>query len=268
MIYDLSYNSAHRIVADTLVQELFYIKRNDVNKGDIRAQTAEYWNGIFHCYGNLIGIFLTPVSENQTRVEVQTAYVQLGADLACKDKERKITEAISQRLRKESAPAPIYSRSMPSVTPFASAQPEVLRVRFKELADQLTVGIKENHISRLAVLPMADAAQKTNTPLGNYLTERVTNELYKPGGVKIVERSQLQRVLDELNLTMRGNFDEASVKKIGRMLGVDALLMGTYAELGSDTVELNSRIVTVETAEIMGVGTIQIPRSSVERLVR
>jgi hypothetical protein len=63
-------------------------------------------------------------------------------------------------------------------------------------------------------------------------------------------------------------FDDASVKRVGSLLGVDAVIMGTYAELGLDSIEVNVRSVAVETAEVIGVGTVLIPRTSVERLIR
>ena len=104
--------------------------------------------------------------------------------------------------------------------------------------------------------------------MGNYLTERITNELYATGLVKVVERAQLGKVIEELALTQGGAFDENSAKRVGRLLGVDAIVTGTYAELGSHTVEINSRIVNVETGEVLGVGTIQIPRSAVQQMLR
>lgn len=143
-----------------------------------------------------------------------------------------------------------------------------VQVQFKDLSGQLSTDMKGHHISRLAILPLADAAQNRDTPLGNYLSEKVTYELYKTDSAIIVERPQLQRIMDEFALTMRGSFDDTSVKRIGRLLGVDAVIMGTYVELGTDTVEVNARIVAVETAEVIGVGTIQIPRASVAKLIQ
>jgi hypothetical protein len=143
-----------------------------------------------------------------------------------------------------------------------------LQAQFKNLASQLSAGMKEHNISRLAILPLADAAQNTNTPLGNYLTDKLTNEVYMNSSAKVVERSQLQKVMDEQSLTLRGAFDDASVKRIGRLLGVDAVIVGTYVELGLDAVEVNVRSVTVETAEVVAAGTIHIPKASVEKLLR
>ena len=84
----------------------------------------------------------------------------------------------------------------------------------------------------------------------------------------MVERSQLDKVIEELHLTMSGRFDEASVQRIGKLLGVDAVIVGSYTELGTHTVEVNSRVIHVETGEIVGVGTVQIPTGAVEPLLR
>lgn len=143
-----------------------------------------------------------------------------------------------------------------------------MQAQFKDLADQISIRMKGHHVSRLAILPLADAAQNANTPLGNYLTDKLTNEVYMTSSAKVIERSQLQRVMDEQHLSLRATFDDASVKRIGGLLGVDAVIMGTYAELGLDSIEVNVRSVAVETAEVIGVGTILIPRASVERLIR
>lgn len=140
--------------------------------------------------------------------------------------------------------------------------------QFQDLVRQLSAGFKGQRIPLVAVLPVADASNTGNKPLGNYLTERITNKLYAAGLVKVVERAQLGKVIEELALTQGGGFDEGSAKKIGRFLGVDAVVTGTYAELGNQTVEVNSRIVSVETGEVLGVGTVQIPKAAVQQMLR
>jgi TolB-like protein len=150
---------------------------------------------------------------------------------------------------------------------FPSGTEKVLSARLNELANQLSSEIKEHRITRVAVLPLVDVSQAMSTPLGSYLTGRITNELYKTGSVRVIERSQLDTVIKELSLTMSGMFDEASVKNIGRILAVDAVIMGTYAEIGAHTLELNTRIVNVETAELLGVSSVQIPKVAAQQLV-
>lgn len=143
-----------------------------------------------------------------------------------------------------------------------------LEAEFQSLTEQLSVGLKRHGITRVAVLPVEDSSNIAGKALGRYLTEKITTRLHGTGQVQIVERSKLGQVVDELALTQTGRFDEASAKRIGNLLGVDAVIVGTYTELGVHTIEVNSRIVKVETGEVLGAGTIQIPRSVVQQLLR
>ena len=129
------------------------------------------------------------------------------------------------------------------------------------LAQQLSTSIQIHKISRVAVLPISHVSKGMNKPLGHYLTDRLTNALYRTDSAKVVERFRLEMVTGELALTKTGRFNENSAKHIGSLLGVDAVIIGTYTELGTKTFEVNSRIVSVETGEILGVGSVQIPRN-------
>ncbi len=139
--------------------------------------------------------------------------------------------------------------------------------RVQDLATQLSREIDKRGITRIAVLTVTDASHDKNRPLGNYLTDKLTISLYNTGSTTVVERSQLDRVIDELALTMTGRFDDASIKQIGHLLGVDAVIISTYAEIGVRDVEVNSRIVDVETGAVLGVGSIHVSRRAVRQLL-
>ena len=49
-------------------------------------------------------------------------------------------------------------------------------------------------------------------------------------GAQVVERQQLSALMEEQQLSSSGKLDPATVKRLGRLLGVDALFMGTVAE--------------------------------------
>ncbi|MCG2725251.1 MAG: CsgG/HfaB family protein [Elusimicrobia bacterium] len=50
------------------------------------------------------------------------------------------------------------------------------------------------------------------------------------GGIDVIERQQLSAVLKEHQLTASGGFDRNTTKKIGKLLGVDALFLGSVVE--------------------------------------
>jgi hypothetical protein len=160
------------------------------------------------------------------------------------------------------------SRNEPVLTEPPEAVSAVVDAKLKELARRLSASIKEHGIGRIAILPVRDISEKAGETLGTYLTEKLTAKLHEEKVAKIVERSRLTMVTNELALTYSGNFDEGTVMKIGKLLGTEAVVTTSYADLGRLTIEVNSTIVSVETGEILGVGTTALPRSALERMLR
>ncbi len=135
------------------------------------------------------------------------------------------------------------------------------------LAAQLALGITKYGVSRIAVFPIVDVSDTDLTPLANYLAEKLTSALYMTETATVIERTRLSRIMDELELTGSGRFDDASVKKVGKLAGVDAVVMGTYVSVGDQAIDINTRLVSVETAELLGVGSARIPRAPVRELL-
>ncbi|MCM2268262.1 MAG: FlgO family outer membrane protein [Elusimicrobiales bacterium] len=84
---------------------------------------------------------------------------------------------------------------------------------------------------------------------GRVVAERITTELIKHGGLKVVERREIEKVLGELKLQLSGQMDQDSVKKLGKMLGADLLVIGTITALPGGKLELNARLAGVESGE-------------------
>jgi len=266
--YDSSYVFVYQVALDALEEVGLVVKRENYEQGVIRARGGSYMTGAFLCSGNLVGVFLKQLGPSKTLVEVQERYVLATQVLGCHDKAPLFVSRMVRKLKGSVSvsASPTQRSSYPNIDVGAGKQ---VGEYMQDLVNQLfSAGFDEHGISRIAVLPVGDASRSVNRPLGTYLTERLTNTLYKTGAVKVVERSQLSKVTGELALSMTGRFDEASVKRIGKMLGVDAVIVGTYAELGAQSIEVNSRIVGVETGEVLGAGTIQIPKAIVQELLR
>ncbi|MCK4936336.1 MAG: hypothetical protein KAR84_05735 [Elusimicrobiales bacterium] len=77
-------------------------------------------------------------------------------------------------------------------------------------------------INRVAVITFTGSK-------GNIAADLMTQSLLA-SGVDVIERQQLSSVLKEHQLTASGGFDRATAKKIGKLLGVDALFLGSVVE--------------------------------------
>jgi len=95
---------------------------------------------------------------------------------------------------------------------------------------------------------------------GNVISERVTTELVRLKKFKVTERKEIEKVFAELKLQRSGAIDADSVKSIGTMLGADWLVLGTLAELDGRRVEINARLVGVESGEIINAFNIKVKK--------
>lgn len=107
---------------------------------------------------------------------------------------------------------------------------------------------------RIAVLEFSYSNHKAS-PGPAIIQERITTAMAKAKVGTLVERSLLNRVMGELKLQRSGIMDETTIKKLGKVLGVDAVVVGTLNDLDKETTEVNARLVNTETAEIISAGS-------------
>lgn len=116
-------------------------------------------------------------------------------------------------------------------------------------------------IRTYAILPFVDAnAQKHREeyPGASETVRDFFETAFLQSGCKVVERGQVKRVLDELDFSL-SDLTEDKIAKVGQMLQVDALVLGTVNEFSRDnrvrktkgTVDVSVRAVHVESGAII-----------------
>lgn len=98
-----------------------------------------------------------------------------------------------------------------------------------------------------------------NTLVENYVTDALTEAMFKTGNVKIIERANLELILKEQKFQASGLVNEATAKSIGMIAGVDFVCFGTLKDLG-DEITINARVVDVETGELFAISRITIEK--------
>lgn len=132
---------------------------------------------------------------------------------------------------------------------------------------------------RIAVLDFdyastgADSWWYANPNAAQGISNLLTNELVKSGRYTMIERSRIAEVLAEQNLGASGRIDPSTAAQVGRLLGVEAVVIGSVTRFNLDEegrggsvfgiggsrsvktaeVELTARIVNTTTGEIMAV---------------
>ena len=118
--------------------------------------------------------------------------------------------------------------------------------------------------------------------IGKGIADMLVTNLVRNGTYSVIERKQLDQVLREQNFQQSGRADPSSAVQLARLLGVDAIIIGSITQFGRDdkklgvgggvrvggiglgglgkksakaVVVIDARIVSTTTAEILGVAT-------------
>ena len=130
----------------------------------------------------------------------------------------------------------------------------------QDLARQIASVARQGGKKKIAVLPFRGLDGQPNV-LGAFVGEELVSQLFVVGGLDLVERSQLDRILTELKLDASGVVDPQTVKQVGRVAGVDAVVTGTVTELES-FVAVNCRMVDTETGRVFAAAQTRITKDA------
>lgn len=74
----------------------------------------------------------------------------------------------------------------------------------------------------------------TNQDVGKGITDLLVEKLVKDGNYSIIERKALDKILAEQNFSNSDRANPATAAKIGQILGVDAIIVGSITKFGRD----------------------------------
>ena len=121
----------------------------------------------------------------------------------------------------------------------------------------------------------------TNVDVGKGISDLLVTDLVKDGTYSVIERKALDKILTEQNFSNSDRGNATSAAKIGKLLGVDAIIVGSITQFGNETkntniggtggglggfgiggfgkkkskaiVAVNARMVDIDSGEILGV---------------
>jgi hypothetical protein len=144
---------------------------------------------------------------------------------------------------------------------------------------------KRSDVKRIGVIDFTTPRTARADTYGQLAADTFSAELLRVG-FSVIERSQIKKIVDELHLGQSGVVDAASAKEVGRVAGVDAMVMGTITpalvegritmpqasprrarrtnggpviieepHLDMTNVTVSGKMISVETGEILWVGS-------------
>jgi len=123
-------------------------------------------------------------------------------------------------------------------------------------ASRIAVSVPGQGRRKIAVLPFPDANRRASA-LGTYISEELVTRLVNSGSFDVVERGLLDQVLGQLKLGQSGVIDPGTAQQVGKIAGVEAVVLGTITDLDT-TVAINCRLIAVETGQLLAAANTRI----------
>ncbi|HAM36606.1 MAG TPA: VWA domain-containing protein [Elusimicrobia bacterium] len=155
---------------------------------------------------------------------------------------------------KKSSRIPLILSLAAALAATASAEP------LENLATKLEAGLKDKPVKQVAVLNFGyhDGASSSGSTI---VQERLTTYLVQGGKLQVVERGLLKKALEELKLETTGVMDPKTTQELGKLLGAEAVVLGTLNDLSKKKTEVNARVIETATGKILAAAQAKISRT-------
>jgi TolB-like protein len=101
----------------------------------------------------------------------------------------------------------------------------------------------------VAVLPFENKGASHD--LGEIILDKMITALFNQERFKVIERTQLKKILEEQQLGLTGILDASSAAELGKGIGVDAIIIGSVAATKSGSISIDARAIDTESATII-----------------
>lgn len=110
-----------------------------------------------------------------------------------------------------------------------------------------------------SVAILSFSADKPLLPLEKYLNSVLFEQFFATGKLKLIERENLDKILKEKEFQLSGMVDDASAKKIGKIIGVDYVCYGSMIDIDS-VIRVSAKMVSIVDGEIVSLGSVSIAK--------
>lgn len=99
--------------------------------------------------------------------------------------------------------------------------------------------------------------------MARIVSEMIRNRFAALSGLVLVDRTRMAQVVAEQNIQFSDRTDSATAVRLGRILNVQKIVMGSLSQLGSNF-SISVQLIDVETARIDGIREVLCQRCSID----
>lgn len=121
----------------------------------------------------------------------------------------------------------------------------------EEVIEKVNEVTKNANAKRIAIIYFDNSSDdKKLDQLKKGLADMLISDLSKVSMLDVVERARLEEILKEQELNNSAKFDNETATKIGKLLGAEHIMTGSFFEL-MGRLRIDSRLIDVETGRII-----------------
>jgi TolB-like protein len=117
--------------------------------------------------------------------------------------------------------------------------------------DMRSGGASSRERTKVAAVDFANMSGRVEFDrLGQIIPEVISTNWAESGRLELVERGRLQDALQEMQLGLSGVVEAQSAAELGRAVGADAILVGSFILFG-ETIRITARLIDVQTGKVI-----------------
>jgi hypothetical protein len=123
------------------------------------------------------------------------------------------------------------------------------------IAESIVLHLKSKDLGNIAVANF-EPIGKNYPGVGEYFADKISGEIRKKSDeIKIIDRSKLNTLLEELDLLATGILSKQSAIEKGKLLGINAVITGRYKLIDnwirSDKLYVSYKVIDLEAGEMI-----------------
>lgn len=127
---------------------------------------------------------------------------------------------------------------------------------YKTIAHKLSKAAIQNGIKNIAISKFSNNGFGENAET-NYISDKLTQYLIKRGTINIMERAQMNRILEEIKSSSERNNNYNATDKIAKISAVDAIITGNIYKDFSST-KIMAKLIDIKTGKILAATEVEI----------
>lgn len=165
-----------------------------------------------------------------------------------------ITGSILYSVSKQSGSTSDISKDLKDVKEIVTGDAELKNMSSSDdltVSKELNERTKDKNAKRLAIIYFENSGEdRSMNALKKGLADMMITDLSNIQMLDIVERDRLEEILKEQKLNNSSQFDAGTASKVGRLLGAQVILTGSYFEMFG-SIRVDARFIDVETGQIL-----------------